>query len=583
MNQVTFMRRCVALAAVPNSGGYNKAKEEITKGRHHFESEESDKLFGAKFLDAFKADNKHVRAIQEHFEIKPNPKTNDNQPFRGARGGNNSTPTGRGQSTSRGGSNKRAAGASWNPVNPTPKRGRGFLHSKYFASSSKPCSSWSLEALSSSSWERLSHRGENKTFSKKLGSDLKRPINYPNGSGPKNSIPKEACSNKASKEDIIFPRGNQGNRGGNQENALERSNSTSPTKQQPVCFEHIHSTQEGRLPENNNKFKRVEQPDRVLTFQNGDSQGCQSTSQERRLDGQDRPQRRLLESSHIRGVPGLPMLRLGGEKIQVSCPPIRSWAGPQTLHQTDESPNISLEETGIQNSHLSGRHVASGKQPPRDFICKGHVYFPIGESRSNYQLGEVKPDSPDCVRIPRNRHQLTDHDYASSNAEISGTHKVVCENEKPKALIPEVSVQGGRETKSNISSYLPGTSANKRTPAMSDPIPTKREDLRVTGDSRLRGNQGTQMVDYKSTNHSKETNIPDTPRSPGADSNRRLKNSMGSSQGRWGNHRRSMVPIRTYPTHQRAGASGCRTSPENVLQRTDPSLSPLTDRQNNRI
>ena len=43
MNKVTFMRRCAALSAVPNSGGYKKMKDEVTKGKETFEGEDSEK------------------------------------------------------------------------------------------------------------------------------------------------------------------------------------------------------------------------------------------------------------------------------------------------------------------------------------------------------------------------------------------------------------------------------------------------------------------------------------------------------------------------------------------------------------
>ena len=139
----------------------------------------------------------------------------------------------------------------------------------------------------------------------------------------------------------------------------ESSRSSSATKRK-LHQPDVPSTKRRRIVETNHQPERIKPIHHPTPLQDGGDQSNEGLDPKERLDGQTRPEGRVLVSPNIPPTPQLPQFSVAEEDLGVQESPIWTAECPTCLHKAPETSGSTIEEAGDKMHPISGRHVDHG-------------------------------------------------------------------------------------------------------------------------------------------------------------------------------------------------------------------------------
>ena len=597
--QITYTRRCGALAATPNAQKYKECEQIVRDAKDTLESERS-LLFGTKFAEDMKVGSTQLKNVATHMQVKRDlkklsqggkassstmsslkvpflkalekqaPTSSQGQSYRGGRGYSSARGNQYRGNSSRGWSNNSFRGGANSNF-------RGTI-SYIFSNFRVKTHPWfAQKTFSSFPTSVRDFRRGGPLLPRELEEGDKRPFGSKCSQGVGNSFDKYSYPSQSPREDFILTKGEGSNFKGNCIHDCEGSNSPSEPNPEPVCVKHFLQTQKIREGENYHQPEKVERTHPIQALQNGGAPGSKTSPTQGRLDGQTGSPRCLLEHQDPPELKEIPQIHVGGSAIRILSPGIRSRPSPPNLHEVVEDSYIHFEKTKCSDHHLPGRHVDHGELPPGDILCKGYDNLPFAKPRIHHQPNQIYFDSIAQLRVLRYDGQQRKHDNLITEGESHRAHHLVPRDNGSEDHISEKTSPDGGEALCYDPSHFRGPTSDESVATHPDFIPEEITKLRELGNHRRLGAGGTEVVELESSSFQSSTNNVGT--SSSNDLHGRFHDRVGSSPGRGVHYRRSMVSNRKAAPHQCARIDSSRTSIEDIPSRTSGEISPCPSRQ----
>ena len=172
------------------------------------------------------------------------------------------------------------------------------------------------------------------------------PRNSDRGVSHSASIPAYPANNRP--QPPLTSRRSVGLGGRGQVTLAETGDSTSPHPSSGILFQHVHDAQERRRSETCYQPQTLEPLCEIRAFQDGRPTHSQSPPPEKRLDGQDRPQRRLFMVPIAPQFHNLLLFRVGSETYQFKYLPFGLCTAPRVFTKTLKPVVKMLRSIGIR-------------------------------------------------------------------------------------------------------------------------------------------------------------------------------------------------------------------------------------------
>ena len=201
---------------------------------------------------------------------------------------------------------------------------------------------------------------------------------------------------------FIYPqRGGGTGTAGNPQPAGERSHRGDTAVSGPSVIKSFSQGEEGRLSATDSKSEKFESVYTIHPFQNGESQRGEKPHQGGRLDGENRPQRRIFHTTPTPRLTEVCAVQVEEPNISVHLPLLRPWASTEVVHKTDEGAHVHSKEAGHKTDHLLRRHTDIWILSGGDRNGKGHDAVLARKPGFCHQPGKVSTVTLDCHGISR--------------------------------------------------------------------------------------------------------------------------------------------------------------------------------------
>ena len=368
---------------------------------------------------------------------------------------------------------------------------------------------------------------------------------------------------------------------GGREHVGEGSYKKSPILPGSSPKQYLFKGKEGRDFQTDHRSEKGERIYSLPEIQNGDPEEYQESVEGGGLDGENRPQGRLLHSSPSREIEEIPEIHVGREYIRIPLYDVWTGSGSPDLHQDHESTHESPAK--VENSHhnIHGRHAVDGSGPCRNNPSQGHHDSPVGISRLHYKLQEVSPRSVNSDRVSRGdgRQHVNVPEYPTG--EDGKPHENVQGNHEPENHDHAKISKGAWQAESHRIGILMGSLTNKVPPTNPGGGVKKGFVVRIPHNLIQGGHMGTGMVAKQHDPLEWESFVN---KSPGPlHSNRCSEREEGGLGGRMHGHPNggTLEEQRERSPHQCPGTDSSRARPEILYERKVKHQCPSKDGQHN--
>jgi len=183
-------------------------------------------------------------------------------------------------------------------------------------------------------------------------------------------------------------------------NAPKGCNREGGEPQRRFCIHNVSSAEKGWGSETCNKSEKTERLCENGTFQNGGNPYVKVSPQRRRLDGQNRPERRVLCSTDSSRGSEIPQVQVEERNISIYLPSVWSVMCSLGVYQDNESNDSVPTSPRAKDDHLHRRHSApsEGRENPSG-TCRSTA-FPSEKPRLHNKPEEILLNTSEKNRIP---------------------------------------------------------------------------------------------------------------------------------------------------------------------------------------
>ena len=339
---------------------------------------------------------------------------------------------------------------------------------------------------------------------------------------------------------------------GNPYSTRERSNTACQTRRSRLLQQPLHCAEEGWWVSSSDKSQSSELSPQHPTFQDGGDSEFEGHPDKSRLHGQTGPTGCVPECSHAQEHVQISEVLLGGGRLRVFVPPIRSRPGTHGFYKAFETSSVLSQTTGNTDLGVFGRYTLNGtiSERSRD---------PRPDDNSVAWLPGVCPEHeemPDHSQsndgVPGFSSRLTEHDSISPRNQSVEDQERMQAHEKPVSRDREAVSSLNRSPDvllaSNLSGTptLPGTTASQEPGLGSGGYIIRQEDSYVKGCTA-----GSSLVDSTAVFTNGQTDSQSTTRH--GPRNRCVNERMGSEPPQGRNFDRGLLVSKgSYPSHQLA-------------------------------
>ena len=555
---------------VKELAGSDKAlADSMLKDNHDaLQGDHDNSLFGDDFEKNIKANTKGSKSLEEFMDFHK-----ESKKAAAAASKPNAQPFRRGPTSGRGRGNYNHRGGA---------RGRGQPSSKPFSKpgGKKSHRSSPFTVPTGAKNFRGSQRGKNKIVHKQLEEAVQGPSGlghgkrFPNTAG---GMPQSTVKTSSHKHDHTRKRCNL-KRGG--KHAFKRGSSKSEPHPRGIPKQCVRKGKKGtKQVQDDPELEEVKQISVVPTFQNGQPEGCKTSSTRERLPSEDRSQGCLLVGSLTHSIPETYEIRVDGCPIRVFDPGFRSGSCPVGVHKIAQSPNYHLEEIGVEDVDLHRRHADCLSDPRGSNPSSRFPDLHSGESGFNSELGKINASPFTGLRFPGydNRHKVNDN-------LSSGRESITCDKSLQRDTVKSsVDFERFKQSVGEAGSYCTrGNPSSTSIEVASTGVDTSSKERDVIfRHSPPLGElvERALLVDTKSEITQGQT--LETPGPSNGDLQRCCeKPGLGCCHGRGTLNRGVLVQVRKGNVpHQCVGIDGCRTSPKMFLETATSDSGPYVHRQ----
>ena len=319
----------------------------------------------------------------------------------------------------------------------------------------------------------------------------------------------------------------------------------------------ICGPEEGRGLAPRGEPKGLEQVSELCPLQDGKHSLIEGRYPERGPHGSLGPKRCLPLGTNCEELLEIPQVPLGGTKLRVSDPPVRTRIGPKDVHETPETSGSGEEEERDQDAHLSGRH-------PRPRTGGYHLEERPSRSSSDPVTARVHNQHQKIgIRtltgpgFPRIHDRYKEYDDATLTGQSPESHKGVQAHAESEVDLTEETGAPDWPPVFNPSSHpsspspLQGTAENEKSSPQGEP------ELRPSMQTPPSDTTGSRVVDTVPSQAQWAEHHPT--QSQPSDDIGCITGGMGCHLS--GNqHRRHVVKGGETTPHKPAGAQGCLSS-----------------------
>ena len=350
-------------------------------------------------------------------------------------------------------------------------------------------------------------RGKDQPLSKQLASSNKRPGNNSNGKRLRAKI-NGRCAPPPAQEfhPQVQQKGIRKNKTGNSRIVKQRSNNRNTSQTSSISRSSVFETEERRRNETCFQPQKPKQANRVSTLQNGGMANAQDNNQTGRLDGQIRPEGRLLLRSDAEAGSQIPVLPVGRQSIPVQLSPIRASFRSEIIHQTAQTSNSNNEKTRLSDDSISRRLPANESKPYRTNSTSKLPHILVAEPGLHHQPEKIRDQPLPDNKFPRSEVEQQRDDNKPSSRQAHRDSTELCPNAGQPSLHRTRSRKPLRQNEchglSNNSSH---TLLQKPANAQNNVL-EETEILRGSDQSEPRMQNGTEVVERKSGTMERQSN-----------------------------------------------------------------------------
>jgi hypothetical protein len=394
-----------------------------------------------------------------------------------------------------------------------------------------------------------------------------------------NPFAKGTCPKRTPSQHKHESKGGKSNRSGSGEHVGQRSNTGSDPQRGSISQQYICNPKRGGPISPNHKSEGNEQECSLPAFQDGGSQGCETSFEKGGLDVQTGSQGCILLSSPEPSIKEICEVQMERDTVRIPMPRLRARTCPKNLHQTHEGTGKHFEEIRHSTSNLSRRHPSDSVLSRRDKDGKRHSTLSVSPSGAYNKPEKISLESYTATgvswssgRQPTNGILSSRNQNSEADGSLSGDiHFSIDFSPEVVLLDRKAGINSCSSNSSPTSTQVPSTNEHKSS--------KRREKLRICHTDPSRGPTGIEVVGGKPEASEREPTSPTAPRDD---------NMLGRSED-WGLgsclpsrfNGRSLVRGGSQTSHQHSRVDCGRIGDQNFHEAPETFIDSLEDRQHN--